>query len=110
MFIIICVFTGHFLLTNLLLEKLKSSAPSRVVTVSSLAHLFTGGINLDDLMMRKEGYGRIEAYKRSKLANVYFSRELGKKLKGRQLPTIGVFEGSYLFRYLKYSVNEMSIG
>ena len=76
------------MLTNLLLEKLKSSAPSRVVTVSSLAHMSTDGINFDDLMMREEGYSSMEAYKRSKLANVYFSRELGKKLKGEHLPTI----------------------
>ena len=84
----LCTFTGHFLLTNLLLEKLKSSAPSRVVTVSSVGHTFTDGINLDDLMLRKEPYSRFEAYERSKLANVYFSRELGKKLKGEHLPTI----------------------
>uniref|UniRef100_A0A3P8WWJ6 Si:dkey-23o4.6 n=1 Tax=Cynoglossus semilaevis TaxID=244447 RepID=A0A3P8WWJ6_CYNSE len=60
---------GHFLLTNLLLPKLKSSAPSRVVNVSSIAHR-GGRIDFDDL------------YQQSKLANVLFSRELARKLRG----------------------------
>ncbi|KAM9352710.1 retinol dehydrogenase 13 isoform 2-T2 [Symphorus nematophorus] len=72
---------GHFLLTNLLLPKLKSSAPSRVVTVSSIAHQ-GGQIDLDDLFFSRRPYSSLESYRQSKLANVLFSRELARRLKG----------------------------
>ncbi|XP_078671605.1 retinol dehydrogenase 13-like isoform X1 [Branchiostoma floridae x Branchiostoma belcheri] len=72
---------GHFLLTNLLLDKLKQSAPSRVVTVSSLAHAFTNGMDFDDINYQKD-YNPEESYRRSKLANVLFSRELARRLEG----------------------------
>ncbi|KAL8622957.1 Retinol dehydrogenase 13 [Nucella lapillus] len=69
---------GHFLLTMLLLDKLKSSAPSRIINVSSLAHT-RGKINFDDLNSAK-AYDSGTAYSQSKLANVLFTRELAKKL------------------------------
>lgn len=71
---------GHFLLTNLLLDQLKASAPSRIVTVSSLAHKF-GRINRDDINSEKS-YNKWEAYGQSKLANILFTRELAKRLAG----------------------------
>ncbi|KAG7282976.1 hypothetical protein CRUP_028493 [Coryphaenoides rupestris] len=73
---------GHFLLTNLLLPKLISSVPSRVVTVSSVAHE-TGKIDFDDLFFAKRPYSSITSYKQSKLANVLFSRELARRMKGK---------------------------
>ncbi|XP_075884937.1 retinol dehydrogenase 12 [Nelusetta ayraudi] len=72
---------GHFLLTNLLLPKLRSSTPSRVVTVSSIAHR-GGCIDLDDLFFSRRHYSPLESYRQSKLANVLFSRELARRLKG----------------------------
>ncbi|XP_044062681.1 retinol dehydrogenase 13 isoform X2 [Siniperca chuatsi] len=72
---------GHFLLTNLLLPKLKSSAPSRVVTVSSIAHR-GGHIDFDDLFFSRRPYSSLESYRQSKLANVLFSRELARRLRG----------------------------
>ena len=69
-----------FLLTNLLLDRLKASAPSRVVTVSSAAHKsFT--LDLEDLQgeRRYSGFG---AYGRSKLANILFTHELSRRLEG----------------------------
>lgn len=72
---------GHFLLTNLLLDRLKHSSPSRIVVVSSAAHL-VGRINREDLMSEKN-YGKFfGAYSQSKLANVLFTRKLSELLKG----------------------------
>jgi len=64
----------------LLLDKLKSSAPSRIINVSSLAHI-RGVINFDDLNSAKS-YDPVSAYAQSKLANILFTRELAKRLEG----------------------------
>ncbi|KAI8485324.1 Retinol dehydrogenase 12 [Branchiostoma belcheri] len=71
---------GHFLLTNLLLDKLKNSAPSRVVIVSALAHVW-GKIDFDDINS-ETSYSPIGSYCQSKLANVLFMRELARRLEG----------------------------
>ncbi|XP_017014767.2 retinol dehydrogenase 13 [Drosophila takahashii] len=71
---------GHFLLTLLLLDVLKSSAPSRIVVLSSIAHRL-GRIKRDDLNSEKS-YDRKMAYCQSKLANILFTRELSKRLGG----------------------------
>lgn len=69
-----------FLLTDLLLERLKQSAPARVVTVASGAH--TGGlIDFDDLQGARSWSGS-RAYDQSKLANVMFTHELASRLQG----------------------------
>ncbi|XP_069091247.1 retinol dehydrogenase 13 isoform X3 [Pleurodeles waltl] len=72
---------GHFLLTNLLLEKLKNSGHSRIINVSSLAHI-AGEIDFDDLNWVKKKYDTKAAYCRSKLANVLFTKELARRLEG----------------------------
>ncbi|KAK2902776.1 hypothetical protein Q8A67_007489 [Cirrhinus molitorella] len=72
---------GHFLLTNLLLGMLKRSSPSRVVNVSSIAHV-GGKIEFEDLFFDKRPYSSLLSYKQSKLANVLFSRELARRMKG----------------------------
>ena len=59
------------------------NSPSRIINVSSLAHVF-GTINFDDLMMEK-GFSSIKAYCQSKLANVLFTRELAQRLRGTRL-------------------------
>jgi retinol dehydrogenase 12 len=69
-----------FLLTNLLLDTLKASAPSRIVTVSSDAHQ-SARINFDDLQLAR-GYGPWRAYGQSKLMNVLFTNELALRLAG----------------------------
>ncbi|XP_060643259.1 retinol dehydrogenase 14 [Anolis sagrei] len=71
---------GHFLLTNLLLGLLKSSAPSRIVVVSSKLYKY-GEINFDDLNSELS-YNKSFAYSRSKLANILFTRELAHRLEG----------------------------
>jgi retinol dehydrogenase 14 len=69
-----------FLLTELLLDRLKASAPARIVTVSSGAHT-TGRIDFDDLQ-GAHGYSGPRAYSQSKLANVMFTYELARRLEG----------------------------
>ncbi|KAG4078836.1 hypothetical protein HA402_007386 [Bradysia odoriphaga] len=71
---------GHFLLTNLLLDTLKASAPSRIVVVTSMVYSF-GVIKKDDLNSKKS-YNKYTAYFQSKLANVLFVKELSKRLEG----------------------------
>lgn len=69
-----------FLLTTLLLDRLKQSAPSRVVTVSSRAHARTG-IDFDDIEA-KRSYRGVKVYSQSKLCNVLFTYELARRLAG----------------------------
>src|SRR2546426_8273395 len=76
-------YLAPFLLTNLQLELLKASAPSRIINVSSVGH-YNGHINFDDLHLEKE-YGGWKAYGQSKLALVLFTHELAKKLQGTRV-------------------------
>jgi NAD(P)-dependent dehydrogenase (short-subunit alcohol dehydrogenase family) len=69
-----------FLLTSLLLPRLRASAPARVVTVSSEAHRL-GPLDLEDLQAER-GYSGMRVYGRSKLANVLFSNELARREAG----------------------------
>ena len=69
-----------FLLTNLLLDRLRASAPARVVTVSSGAQAM-GSIEFDDLQGERDYSGQ-RAYNQSKLANVMFTYELARRLQG----------------------------
>ncbi len=71
---------SYFLLTNLLLDLIKSSAPARIINVSSGAHL-SGKIDFDDLQAQKH-YRGMKAYSQSKLANVLFTYELARRLEG----------------------------
>ncbi len=72
---------GHFLLTALLLERLRSSAPARVVNVASDAHRYAAGLDLDDLQSER-GYRGMRVYGRSKGANLLFTHELARRLEG----------------------------
>ena len=69
-----------FLLTNLLLDRLERSAPARVVTVASNAHA-TGRIDFDDLQ-GELSYSGGRAYSQSKLANVLFTYQLARRMRG----------------------------
>lgn len=72
---------AYFLLTNLLLERLKASAPARVVSVSSAAHM-GGSLRIEDPEYTNGGYTSFGAYSQSKLANVLFTVELARRLAG----------------------------
>jgi NAD(P)-dependent dehydrogenase (short-subunit alcohol dehydrogenase family) len=78
---------GHFALTGHLLPLLEKTPKSRVVVVSSIAHRF-GSIELDDLSFEKRGYNAGAAYGQSKLANLLFVLELGKRLTQRGSTTL----------------------
>ncbi len=69
-----------FLLTTLLLDRLKASAPARVIALSSAAHRFFP-LDFDDLQGERR-YSPFGAYARSKLANVLFTHELARRLEG----------------------------
>jgi len=85
---------SQFLLTNLLLDTLKASAPSRIVNVSSRAHL-GGMINFDDLQgERRYGIGGGRAYSESKLANIMFTYELARRLAGTGVTANAVHPGT----------------
>lgn len=71
---------GYFLLTNLLLDVLKKSAPSRIVSVASAAHKF-GKLDVKGWPTGRD-YSAFGAYSNSKLANVLFTYELARRLKG----------------------------
>lgn len=95
---------GHFLLTYLLLDLIKRSAPARIITVSSMAHSW-GSINLDDINSEKS-YDKQKAYSQSKLANVLFSRSLAKRLEGTGVTTYSLHPGvvqTDLWRHLSAS-------
>jgi len=73
---------GHFLLTQLLLDRLRASAPSRVINVSSVGHRFAySGMDFSDLQSEHR-YWSMDAYAKSKLANILFTRELARRLVG----------------------------
>ncbi|CAJ1065942.1 dehydrogenase/reductase SDR family member 13-like [Xyrichtys novacula] len=89
---------GHFLLTNLLLERLQQCGPSRVVTVSALLHRL-GNIDFPLLASKKElvsgqsTWHNFQAYSSSKLCNVLFTRELANRLEGTSVTCYSLHPG-----------------
>lgn len=81
-----------FLLTNLLLDTLKDSAPSRIVNVASNAH-YRGTINFEDVNHAHNYDGFRKAYAQSKLANVLFTYELHRRLKGTSVAVNALHPG-----------------
>jgi retinol dehydrogenase 14 len=82
---------ASFLLTNLLLDRLKASAPSRVVTVSSHVQA-EGRIDFDDLQGARDYSGQA-AYSQSKLANIMFTNELARRLEGTRVTATSLHPG-----------------
>ena len=92
---------GPFLLTELLLDRVTSSAPSRIVNVASTAHNFARrGMVFDDLMAERS-YKPMEVYGRSKLANILFTTELAKRLAGTGVTVNCLHPGSVATGYAR---------
>lgn len=98
---------GHFALTGLLLDSLAGTPGARVVTVSSGAHRM-GRIDFDNLLYEKGGYSAWGAYFRSKLANLLFTYELGRRLEHAGIDALALAAhpgsvatnlGAHLFRH-----------
>jgi NAD(P)-dependent dehydrogenase (short-subunit alcohol dehydrogenase family) len=83
---------NYFLLTNLLLETLKASAPARVVNVSSGAHMRAKELDFDNLQGENK-FGAWDAYGRAKLCNVLFTYELARRLVGTGVTANAVHPG-----------------
>jgi retinol dehydrogenase 14 len=81
-----------FLLTELLLDRIRESAPARIVFTSSAGH-YRGTLDLDDLGF-EHGYSIMRAYGRSKLANVLTARQLARRLDGTGITVTSLHPGA----------------
>ncbi|HMJ53036.1 MAG TPA: SDR family NAD(P)-dependent oxidoreductase [Polyangiaceae bacterium] len=84
---------GHFLLTNLLLDRLRRSAPARVITVASRAHYRAKSIDFEGIRRPTRSLTALDEYGVSKLANVLFSAELARRLEGTRVTTYSLHPG-----------------
>ncbi len=84
---------GHFLLTTLLLDCIKASAPARIVTVSSRVHYRATGLDWATLQKPSASGTGLPEYSVSKLANALFSAELSKRLAGTGVTTYALHPG-----------------
>ena len=84
---------GHFLLTELLLDRIKQWAPARIVTVSSRAHMRASGLDWAALRQTTASSVGLVEYSNSKLANALFSIELSRKLGGSGVTTYALHPG-----------------
>ncbi|XP_028414716.1 retinol dehydrogenase 13-like [Dendronephthya gigantea] len=101
---------GHFLLTNLLLDLLKRSAPSRIINVSSMFHRFVGASGFDfDNMNGEVSYSPYGAYGQSKLANILFTRELARRLNNTQVTANSLHPGAVATELTRYLPNWMQM-
>jgi len=78
---------GHFVLTGLLLDVIEKTPNSRIVNVSSMAHKY-GNLDFDDLNWEARPYKKMASYGDSKIANLYFTYELAKRLQNKGSKTI----------------------
>ncbi len=83
---------GPFLLTNLLLDRLKASAPARIVNVGTRINT---AMDLDDLQWERRRYRLMAAYGQSKLGNIHFTYELARRLEGTGVTVNCVFPGVF---------------
>jgi len=83
---------GHFLLTNLLLDRIKEAPSARIVNVSSIGHMY-GSIDFQNLNSERS-YSRTTSYANSKLANILFTHSLAKHLRGTNVTANALHPGA----------------
>ncbi len=88
---------GHFLLTELLLDTLRASAPSRMAIVSSVVHAGSDknrpNVDLDDLNYKRRDFHNFAAYAEAKVATVLYARELAERLDGTGVTVFSLHPG-----------------
>jgi NAD(P)-dependent dehydrogenase (short-subunit alcohol dehydrogenase family) len=84
-----------FLLTRLLVDRMKASAPARIINISSKAHSF-GGFDLNDVNWESRKYSGMKAYGAAKIAGILFTKELSDRLKGTGVTVNAVHPGNVL--------------
>lgn len=84
---------GHYLLTRLLLDRIKQSGPARIVNVASASHYQAKGINWDALRAKTRSRTGLPEYAVSKLSNVLFTKELARRLEGTNVTTYALHPG-----------------
>ncbi|KAF2357682.1 Short-chain dehydrogenase/reductase SDR [Trinorchestia longiramus] len=95
---------GHFLLTNLLLPQLQHDQEARIINVSSLAHI-RGKMDFNDLLYKNKKYDKVQAYGNSKLANILFTRQLAKRLKGTNIQVFSLHPGTVYSQLARHLVS-----
>lgn len=84
---------GHFLLTNLLLDAIRSARQSRIVTLTSLTHRWASLDKSDLMSSNSSATSKLQAYNQSKLANILFTRQLAAILSGSGITANSVDPG-----------------
>jgi retinol dehydrogenase 12 len=87
-------YVGPFLLTGLLLDRLRESAPARIVNVASVAHYDAPGIDYEAIRRPTKSFTGMREYSISKLANVLHAEELARRLDGANVTTYAVHPGT----------------
>lgn len=85
---------GHFLLTNLLLDRLRDNAPARVVTVSSIAHRQAPGVDFEAVRRPTRSFTGLPEYAVSKLCNLLFTQELARREAASGVTTYALHPGA----------------
>jgi NAD(P)-dependent dehydrogenase (short-subunit alcohol dehydrogenase family) len=104
---------GHFLLTTLLLDRLRDAGrPTRVVTVASDAHRGPKRIDFDAQVRRTKSFGALKEYQVSKLCNVLFTQELARRLEGSDVTAYAVHPGvvaSNIWRQVPWPIRPIAL-
>lgn len=87
-------YVGPFLLTGLLLDRLRESAPARIVNVSSVGHYRAPGIDYEAVRKPTKSFTGLPEYAVSKLGNVLHAQELARRLKGDGVTTYSLHPGA----------------
>jgi len=98
---------SYFLLTGLLMDLLKQSAPARIVNVASDAHEVVDRIHFEDIGFTEGNYRPYKAYGQSKLANIMFTYKLADRLEGSEITANTLHPGSVASKlYRKFGILE----